>query len=220
MIAAELYSNTVSPISSLDTVQLALERMAECKLSHFPIVDGKKFIGLVKEDDLLEIRDTSESINNSQTTLIQAFVTDEAHIYEIIQMFNQLKLSIVPVIKGNKEYLGLISISSILVGAGSIFSSNETGGILVLEISNRDNSLAQMAQIVEADNAQILSSYVRNFPESTRMEVTIKINKSDVSGLIAAFERYNYHVSAVYNAVSDGNDTDNRYNSLMNYLNV
>lgn len=220
MIAAELFSRAIPPVSNLDTVQLALERMTECKLSHFPVVDGKKFLGLVTEDDLLEIRDTSVSISNCHVTFIQAFVMDETHIYEVIRLFSQLKLSLVPVLNSNKEYLGLISINSILEYAASVFSSNVPGGILVLDINNRDNSLAQMAQIVEADNAQILSSYVRDFPDSTRMEVTIKVNKSDLSGLIAAFERYNYRVNAVYNSISDGSDTDDRYNSLMNYLNV
>ena len=56
--------------------------------------------------------------------------------------------------------------------------------IIVLEITNKNNSLAHMAQIVESDNAQILSSYARTFPDSTRMEVTLKINKQDISGII------------------------------------
>jgi hypothetical protein len=77
-----------------------------------------------------------------------------------------------------------------------------------------------MAQIVEADNAQILSSYVQSFPDSTRLEVTLKINKTDLSGIIASFERYDYQVKAVFNSTMSDNGTEDRFNSFMNYLNV
>ncbi|WP_449437967.1 hypothetical protein [Pedobacter steynii] len=77
-----------------------------------------------------------------------------------------------------------------------------------------------MAQIVEADNAQILSSYVQSFPDSTRLEVTLKINKTELSGIIASFERYNYQVKAVFNSTISDNGTEDRFNSFMNYLNV
>lgn len=77
-----------------------------------------------------------------------------------------------------------------------------------------------MAQIVEADNAQILSSYVQNFPDSTRLEVTLKINKTELSGIISAFERYDYQVKAVFNSTTQDNGTEDRYNLLMSYLNV
>lgn len=220
MIAAELFSRAIPPLSSGDTIQRALEKMTDFKLSHFPIVDGNHFLGLISEEELVEVRDPQTKIKGIKIGMTQAFVTDETHIYDVIRLFSQFKLTTVPVLNKNKEYLGLISINSVLEYAASVFSSNEPGAILVLEISHRNYSLAQMAQIVEADNAQILSSYVRTFPDSTRMEVTLKINKSELSGLIAAFERYNYQVTAVYNSISDGNDTDDRYNSLMNYLNV
>ena len=77
-----------------------------------------------------------------------------------------------------------------------------------------------MAQIVEGDNAQILSSYVQSFQDSTRLEVTLKINKTELSGIISSFERYNYQVKAVFNSTTTDDGTEDRYNSLMNYLNV
>lgn len=77
-----------------------------------------------------------------------------------------------------------------------------------------------MAQIVESDNAQILSSYVRMFGDSTCMEITLKINKQDVSGISAAFLRYGYDVKAVFGHNDNNDDTMDRYDSLMNYLNL
>ena len=99
-------------------------------------------------------------------------------------------------------------------------SVTDPGGIIVLEIGNKNNSLAHMAQIVESDNAQILSSYVRTFPDSTRMEVTLKVNKVDISAIIATFMRYEYDVKATFNNSDDNDGSKDRYDSLMNYLNL
>jgi predicted transcriptional regulator len=77
-----------------------------------------------------------------------------------------------------------------------------------------------MAQIVESDNAQILSSYVRTFADSTRMEVTLKINKLDLSAIIATFLRYEYDIKATFNHTDNNDNSMDRYDSLMNYLNL
>lgn len=220
MIAAELLSNALPPVKNTGTVRQALERMLDSKFAHFPVVEGKHFLGLVTEDDLLTIRDSDMQICDSKISLIQAFVEEDTHVYDVIRLFSQLKISVVPVVDKSKKYLGMVTPNAALDAAATFFSSNDPGGIIVLEMSNRDNSLSQMAQIVEADNAQILSSYVRAFPDSTRLEVTLKTNKTELSGLIAAFERYNYQVLGVYNNSLDNDDTDDRFNSLMNYLNV
>ncbi|RZK24845.1 MAG: CBS domain-containing protein, partial [Flavobacterium sp.] len=128
--------------------------------------------------------------------------------------------SIVPVLDANKNYLGLVSIHNLLNCTAEMYAVKEPGGIIVLSISNRNNSLAHMAQIVEADNAQILSSYVSSFNDSTRLEVTLKINKTELAGIIASFERYDYEVKAVFNHTQSDTGTTDRFNSFMNYLNV
>ena len=60
-----------------------------------------------------------------------------------------------------------------------------------------------MSQIVESDNAQILSSYVQSFPDSTRMEVTLKVNKQDISAIISTILRYEYNYKATFNHSDD-----------------
>jgi acetoin utilization protein AcuB len=220
MFASELISNSIPPLRTSDTVQKSLERMTEFKLYHLPIVNESQFIGLVAEEDLIEIKDTEQAIGALSLPLLNPFVYDDAHLYDIIRLFNQLKLSIVPVLDHKKNYLGMISVNNVLEYTSDMYAVKEHGGIIVLEINNRNNSLSHMAQIVEADNAQILSSYVQSFPDSTKLEVTLKINKTELSGIIASFERYNYQVKAVFNTTLADDGTEDRYNSFMNYLNV
>ncbi|RZK59739.1 MAG: CBS domain-containing protein [Pedobacter sp.] len=220
MIAAELISNIIPPLKTSDTVQKALERMSEFKLYHLPIVNESQFLGLVSEDELIEVRDQQTPIGGLSLSIINPFVYEESHIYDVIRLFNQLQLSLVPVLDSNKNYIGVVSINNLLEYTANTYAVKEPGGIVVLSISNRNNSLAHMAQIVEADNAQILSSYVSSFPDSTRLEVTLKINKTELSGIIASFERYDYEVKAVFNNTQNDDGSTDRFNSFMNYLNV
>jgi len=220
MFASELISNVIPALKTSDTVRKALERMTEFKLFHLPIVNDNLFLGLLAEDELIEVRSADQEIGSLPLSILNPFVYEDAHIYDIIRLFNQLQLSIVPVLDYKKNYLGLITVNSLLEYTADIYAVKEPGGIIVLEISNRNNSLAHMAQIVEADNAQILSSYVQSFPDSTKIEITLKINKTELSGIIASFERYNYQVKAVFNSTISDNGTEDRYNSFMNYLNV
>lgn len=220
MLASELISNSIPPLMTSDSVRKSLERMTEFKLFHLPVVNETQFLGLIAEDELIEVRDADLPIGSLSLSILNPFVYQDTHIYDIIRLFNQLQLSIVPVLDYKKNYLGLISVNNIIEYTSDIYAVKEHGGIIVLEISNRNNSLAHMAQIVEADNAQILSSYVQSFADSTRLEVTLKINKTDLSGIIASFERYNYQVKAVFNSTISDNGTEDRFNSFMNYLNV
>lgn len=220
MLAVELISNVIPPLKTSDTVQKALERMSEFKLYHLPIVNETQFLGLISEDELIEVRDQDIPLGSLSLAIHNPFVFEDAHVYDIIKLFNQLHLSIVPVLDLNKNYLGLVSIHNLLSCTAEMYAVKEPGGIIVLSISNRNNSLAHMAQIVEADNAQILSSYVSSFPDSTLLEVTLKINKTELSGIIASFERYDYEVKAVFNFIQSDNGNADRFNSFMNYLNV
>lgn len=220
MLAGELISNVIPPLRTSDTVRKALERMNEFKLYHLPIVNEVQYLGLVSEEELMEARDMEIAIGALPVKLLNTFTFDNAHIYEVIRLFSELQLSVVPVLDQQKNYLGIVSINNLLNFTANLYSVSEPGGIIVLSISNRNNSLAHMAQIVEADNAQILSSYISTFPDSTRLEVTLKINKTEISAIVAAFERYDYEVKAVFNNSSHDDDSMDRFDSFMNYLNV
>lgn len=96
----------------------------------------------------------------------------------------------------------------------------ETGGILMLEMNSNDYSLAQIAQIVESNGAKILSAYLYDHQDSTKIDVTIKINRTDLDGIIQTFERYDYVISGSYHNSKGDEDLLNRYNSFLNYLNM
>ena len=220
MLAVELISDSIPPVHTSDPIQKVMERMLEFRIRHLPIVNEEQFLGLISDADLIEAGDYQAPIGSLALSLVNPYVLEEQHIYDVIRLFYEQQLTIVPVLDVKKNYKGLISINTLTEYFAKLTSVSDPGGIIVLEIGNKNNSLAHMAQIVESDNAQILSSYVRTFPDSTRMEVTLKVNKVDISAIVATFMRYEYEVKATFNHSDDNDNSKDRYDSLMNYLNL
>lgn len=220
MFAAELINDDIVHMHTSDTVQRAMERMSEFHVRHLPVVNEQQFLGLVAEADLIAETNNQTAIGAIALSLVNPYVREDQHIYDVIRLFYEQQLTIVPVLDIKKNYLGCISINTMNNWFARITSVTDPGGIIVLEISNKNNSLAHMAQIVESDNAQILSSYVRSFPDSTRLEVTLKVNKQDISSIIATFLRYEYEIKATFNHNEYRDSAMDRYDALMNYLNL
>jgi acetoin utilization protein AcuB len=220
MIAVELVADSIPPVHTSDSIQKVVDRMVEFRVRHLPIVNEEQFLGLIAETDFIGETDYQQAIGALGLSLINPYVLEHQHIYDVMRLFYEQKLTVIPVLNAAKNYLGLISVNTMIEYFAKLTSSAEPGGIIVLEIGNKDNSLAHMAQIVESDNAQILSSYVRTFPESTRLEVTLKVNKLDISNITASFLRYGYDIKATFNHADHDDGSMDRYDSLMNYLNI
>jgi acetoin utilization protein AcuB len=220
MFAYELISDSIPALRTSDTVQKVQERMAEFRVNHLPIVNDKQFLGLVSDEDLVEVQESNAPVGSLSLSLHNPFVYEDQHIYDVIRLFYEQKLSVVPVLDSNKNYKGLISINTMMEYVATMTSVKDPGGIIILEITNRNNSLAHISQIVESDNAQILSSYVQSFPDSTKLEITLKLNRTDLSSIIASFLRYDYHVKATFNDTKSDDGTSDRYDQLMNYLDI
>lgn len=220
MLAIEMISDAIPPVHTSDSIQKVIDRMSEFRVSHLPIVNEEQFLGLIADNDLIEETDYQNPVGSLALSLVNPYVLEYQHIYDVIRLFHEQQLTIIPVLDTKGNYLGMISLNSMNEYFAGLVSVAQPGGIIVLEIDNKNNSLAHMAQIVESDNAQILSSYVRSFTDSTRMEVTLKINKQDISAIIATFLRYEYNIKATFNHTDEGDNSRDRYDSLMNYLNL
>lgn len=220
MFAGELINPVISPLKLSDSVQKALVRMSEFHLKHISLVEDSRLLGLVSEETLIDIQDQEQHFKDLPVSLQQSFVFENQHPYEVLKLMSEQKLSALPVLGLDKKYQGLIDYEGLISGLAKLTSAEITGSIVVLEITNRDNSLAHVAQIVEADNVQILSSYVQGFPDSTRMQLTLKLNRTEISSIISAFQRYNYTVLAVFNDLRIDDDHHSRYDQLMNYLGI
>jgi CBS domain-containing protein len=219
MIAKTLVSNEIIPLRTSDTGTEALSIMNEFGVRHLPIVNNKELLGLVSEDDILNF-DVEEPVGSFRLSTYRPYVKEKDHLYEVIKVFSQQKLTLMPVINADDEYIGLISQEDIIHYFARIGSFTEPGSILVLEINRRDYSLVEIARIVESEGAAILSSFVTSSLDSLLVDVTLKINRPDLMSIIATFERFDYSIKATFSEEQFNNTIKERYDMLMTYLNI
>ena len=225
MIALNLISNDIPPLKPSDKGFVALEWMEEFKVSHLPVVDNnQKYLGLISEDDLLNIdiaeMTIDEYIKNNRVVLPRHHIFKTQHIFEGIETIVNAELTVLPVIGENDEFLGTISIFDIVKFFGKATAMEMPGSIITLEMNIRDYSMVEIAKIVESDDAKILASYLTSSIDTTKLEVTIKVNKTDITRILHTFSRYDYTVTASYNESEYYEDLKRRYDEFMRYLNI
>jgi acetoin utilization protein AcuB len=221
MLAKDLVSDVIPALKTSDTGARALSWMEIFRISHLPIVDKKEFLGLISDNDIFDMGMMDEPIGNYRLSLFSPFVYAGQHIYEVIEIASRLKLTVIPVLDENKNFIGMIGQSDLLGHFASLTAAGEQGGIIVLEMNHLDYSLSQISQIVEGNNARVLSLYIKNTEDSNRIEVTIKTNTTDLTSILQTFERYEYHIKAYY---MDNENLSgfykNRYDQFIRYLDV
>lgn len=219
MIAESLISTNILPLQTSDRGDVALEMMGEFYVRHLPIVNNQQLLGLISEDDVLNF-DINEPIGSYSLSLIRPYAQQTDHIYELMRLMSELKLTLVPVVDQDQNYLGVVTMEDMLHFFAHTASFTEPGSILILEVGRRDYSLAEIARIVESEQASILNVFLTAHPDSARIRVTLKINRQQIGGIIGTFERFEYDVNASFTESDYMDSLKERYDSLMSYLNV
>ena len=221
MIAQNLLSEVVPPLRLTDTGQKALNWMEIFRISHLPVVDGKRLVGLISDKIIYDLNIIDKPVGDYSDHLLSPHIRINQHIYEVFLTISSLKLSAVPVLDLYDQYCGVITVFDLAQKFADLVAVQEPGGVIVLELNSIDYSLSQIAQIVEGNNAKILSFYVSPEVESRRMTVTLKINVIDLSAIIQTFVRYDYNIIAVYMDDSVITDLyDDRLDQLMKFMNI
>jgi len=221
MTAKDLISDVVPALKTSDTAQTALNWMETFRVSHLPIVNESDYLGLISDSDIFDLNKPEEPIGNHALSLPRPCVKMTQHIYEVISLSARYKLTVVPVVDDEMHYRGVITYHDMIRGVASFSSLEQPGGVIMLNVLSRDYSMSRISQIVESNDARILSMTITSDPDSTSLEITLKVNTTDLVSIIRTFERYSYEVTTW---VTDNDELDrfytDRYNLLMKYLNM
>jgi acetoin utilization protein AcuB len=221
MLAKDLISDVIPSLRTSDSGQKALYWMDIFRISHLPIVNNEDFLGLISDKDIYDANMAEEPIGNHNLSLFSPYVTEDQHIYEVIELASRLNLSIIPVLDHNNHYKGVITQNDLIHFFADFSALKEPGAIIVLDMNIHDYSLSQIAQIVESNDARILSMYISSHSATTRMELTLKINRNDLTSIIQTFTRYNYTIHSTFMDHDDMNSLyENRYEMFMKYLSI
>jgi len=201
-----------------DKVFHALQLMNDYHVTHLPIVSEDKYLGIISEEQLLH----SDDDNLLEQLLISdggKSVQANDHFLKAIQIAVQNKLSIVPVMEEN-HILGIVTYNDLLRNASDFMSLNDPGGLIVLEIEGKDYSFNELNRIVESNDAQITQLNSFTDPETGAMQVTIRINKLEISDIISTLQRYEYNVKYYFGEELYENELRSNYDNLMHYLKI
>ncbi|MCC6768311.1 MAG: CBS domain-containing protein [Bacteroidia bacterium] len=220
MLASALISDTIPPLRTSDTGIKALNWMDEFKVSHLPIVNNHELLGVVSDTDILDLNAPEEPLGNHPLSLFRPFVYENEHIYEVLKLVAKMQLTIVPVLDAENNYLGNISLRSLVEHFADMTAVTNPGGVIILELNAHDFVLSQIARIVEENDAKILSLYIDEISDSTRLELTIKVNREDIRGILQSFARHNIPVKATFQQSEFSEDLRNRFDLFMNFINM
>ena len=220
MYAREIVSEGLKPLDLSDSGERAIVRMHEYNVNQLPVTDGDKYIGIVNMDEIVALRHLNDPIKDLQISLKRPYVNENAHLFEVMKAAVEYNVKVVPVLSMDEKYIGLITAESCMRAFATLQSVLDEGGIITLSVPLKDFQLSEIARIVESNNAAILAYYSHIDAANSMVDVTLKLNTTELSAIIAAFERYEYEVDGVYNDEEYNEDMKENYDALMKYLDV
>jgi len=220
MLTTELINNSVPHLRLQDTVSKALQLINDFRLTHLPVIDNEKYLGLISEDDLLEAEDENISVEMLKEKFLVNSVGDNEHFLAAVNFYNQFETTIVPVINEERELTGVITTANLLKALGDFSGANSIGGIIVLEMERNQFAISEISRIVESNDASILHLNTTPNPDTGILTVTIHLNKKDVAAIIASFERYQYNIIGYFGNEKFENEIHSNFRHLMNYLDI
>jgi acetoin utilization protein AcuB len=221
MLAEELINQMIPPLKPTDTAGKALSWMNNLHIAQLPVVDHQIYQGIVTEDAIVEAEDLSRALSTIDLVFSDLNVHHDTHFYDVLKKASKNKLQIVSVLDQDNKYLGVISVSDASAAIANMFASQGPGGIIVLAMKDTDYSLAQISRLVENNDAKIMSAFVTNEDRDPNIiRVTLKLDKIELSRVIATLERYSYQVVAQFQEASLQNNDKDRLDLLLRYMNI
>jgi CBS domain-containing protein len=220
MTAKSLIAFDIPAVTFEQTGRDAFHMLNDYHVRHLPVVDGRKLVGIISEEDIFNHK-LYDPISEYDFSMLRRYaVREHEHVFEIMRVMCEDRLTVIPVVDDQGEYLGMILLNDLLRFFATTASLTESGAVLVLEMNRRDYALGTIARIVEQEDVKILSAFVGTGPDPDLMELTLKLNRYDLNRTIASLERHDYIVKETYGELDYADGIKERYDSLMTYLNV
>lgn len=220
MIAEELINRKIPPLKVTDTADQAKRWMEELRVPQLAVINGQDYAGLISEDLIFQSNDLSNLLSNITLFGQDVYVLHFQHFYDILKVALDNNLQVVAVLDENHKFMGVITVDS-TIAAFAQSAVQEPGGIIVLSLYERDYSLTEISRLVESNDSKILSSYVcPDRSDPLKIKLTIKLNRNDISRVIATFERFDYRIVAKFQNAPDKDEDKERLDLLLKYLNM
>lgn len=219
MLVKDLSFEALPQLKLSDRVYQVLNLMQEHHVMDLAVTNEGKLAGLVNETTLLDV-DDELSIAEMPQPLHSYSVKEDEHFLKAFALANTHHLSVVPVVDKENNFIGAIESNKLAGYVADFLQLQDPGALIVLEIESSQYSFAEITKIVEANDAHITQLNTRAIRERNALEITIRINKLEVSDIVASFQRYDYLVKYYFGEELYTNELKENYENLMNYLNI
>lgn len=221
MLAKDFINPMLPILKSIDTVGKAMDLMEEYRIGQLPIVNELEYLGLINQDILMEA-DENLPLLALQPEFGEITVSENQHLLEILALTQKYDLQAIVVLDENQKFTGTINVSELLVKFSLNLGIQELGAVLEIAIENKSYSMAEISRLIESNNTKIISSYYTSgsLKEETKDILTLKLNRQDITSVVATLARYEYDVVGAYNFEAIETPNRERYDMLMKYLEI
>jgi predicted transcriptional regulator len=207
-------------VQHTESVATALAMMEDEQLTHLPVVEGTTYQGLVSREALYEVSDDSIALDQLGWPLPRPSVKPTDHFQAAVKVMGEQGLSLVPVITEQQELLATISALELTTTIGKFLGLQAGGALLVLEKEAQHYTASEVAKLVESNDAQLLQLNTTVNAQTGHIQITIRLNKYEVSDVIATFQRYDYTVRFYVGEEQYANELKSNYDHLIHYLKI
>ncbi len=211
--------HSVPALKLIDSIQVGLDLMDEYKIYQLPVVEGKKYLGYVSEDGLLNA--TVDSIDELVIAGEKQFVSDMDSLYASLKKMIAFNLSSLAVLSTENHYLGVITTHSIIRAFEGVSSIRSEGGVFSIIVSQNDYSLSELSRIIESNGYKVLSVELLTIEDDPlKIEVVFKLNSQDLSTALSALERHGYQINLKFGSYNQDRDNRDRLDHLIKLMNL
>lgn len=215
-----LISPDIFPLKSTDKCCKALELMNEWSVSHLPVISKDELVGYVSTEDLAFPQDDNEPVSNYLRNDRQYKLGATQTIFDLVRDISESQLSAYAIVNESGQFMGVLDVKYFLRQFSSFISFHHQGGVFLLELAARDYSISEIGRIIESNDMKLIALLIKTSSSEGKIEVLIKVNKTDVRSLLATFARYNYPVQTLNLNKDEIDYLKDRYDSFMKYLDI
>ena len=192
MFCEEILTKDI-PVLTKDTKgNQALSIMGDAKLKHLPVIQDNKYKYLLSEKDIFDMNDPENEIGN--ISYYAPHINKKTTIFEILHIINKEKLSFLPVINENGDYLGGVTLPLLIEKLDEIFSASSQGALIGIEVNTQDYILSHLIHLVESNNARVQNIFSYPIKETGKQILLLKVDLEDASPILRSLERFDYTV--------------------------
>lgn len=209
----------IKTLSPKDKVRDALALMESQGVQDLPCVEGKKFIGFFRHEQLSEL---PADMNLAQLEVPEIAVCKSEFLFpELWAFVCAYKTSFIPIESQEGIYLGSLSTEELVSWFYRNFClESHTGYLVVLQMDKRDYSLSRLSILAEENNILIQSSMIVTSGQGEEIYVTLKTNSGNIDRWLETLDRQSIELRAVWGSDVQEDKWKERLNEFMHYLNV